>query len=214
MKHRHFTAIGNRIQKGPNSIYKKPRTSTGYLFDCMSIRYSCKEFKTFKTYQIFCDAEGSEKIGYMPTMIRTATWNRSEDRKNSCEGWPNVKIKFFKFLPYTQSLQDLVSKVQKKLDTPLIRHFGLPELRNFGHLEDGGPGRLSIESYSGDQTIQRSFSLGEGPGFVDIFEDFDNVIAECGVEDEQKNWLERYELEWSAFAKSNSFYWDGNKTDI
>jgi len=211
LNHREFTQIGNRIQKGPSSLYKKPRTGNEYLLDLFSLHFSCKEFKT---YQVFCDAEGSEEVGYFPTIIRTAYWNRSQDRKRDKLIWPDIKINFFKFSSYTQPLQDLVCEIQKKLDKPLISQYGLPELRNFGELKDCGIGRLAIKSHIGSQILQREFYLSEGQVFSKVFDEFDSLIKDHGTNEPQENWFERYENDWPTFVNSKSSYWDGKPETI
>ena len=215
MNKRSLLNIGNSIQKGPTSIYAKPRTSYHYLLDSFSIKFHCETYKAFKTYQIFCDGEGSEERGYLPTMMRIANWNRDKDLKNSDSiDWPNVEVKYFKFLSFTPPLQELVSEVQRQLDKPRLDHFGLPELRYSGPGYAESLGDLSIKSWAGGQKIERSFYLGPEDDFKDIFDRFNKVITEHGVEDKQENWLERYDLEWAAYVGKENIFWDGRPKEI
>lgn len=205
--------LRNLLIEGPRSIYPAGGDRHQWLESTVAAILRAYGRGYWQSWQIFCDANSDDEIGYLTPMVRFAEWRQAPDISLSEVSpflWPDVRVTLAQLLPDDPALHTAVRELQMALVAAPFPVRNLPVRRDFGEGPDFGP-VMEISVLSGFQVMERSIHVAEAPELVACTNGLEQTLHRLAIPVNRADWLERYDHGPAELRRDDlSWFWNGD----
>lgn len=206
---RRLLLVGRMLLIGPKKIFPAGEDRHSFLESTVLVQWRSGTAGMWRSMQVYCDANGSDDIGYLAPMVRFASWHREKDVFVTRPPWPDVSVELAMLPADSSDLQAGIRRLQEMVrQVPFVPH-GLPTRRNFGECPGSDEGHLTVEIGSGWQTMTRSLEVAEAPPLREFTVTLENDLRRLALPVDRGVWLEWYDQSPVELLQSDGWYWDG-----
>lgn len=201
--------VGNLLLRGPEAIFPSGGDRHLWLGSALAITWHSDTLGVWRSLRIFTDANGSDEDGFLPPIVRFATWDRATDTQQRECRWPNVSTELVALPLDSVELQVAITAFQEAVAKVPFEACGLATRRNFGACPADNRGHLSVTLSSGWQELDRAFWVASAPTVHEASKLLETDLRRLARPEPRDRWSERYDRTPDELVETSAWFWDG-----